>query len=216
MNSLDYQNIFHEIKNTITLVNSSMQLLDNKCPHLKSEAYWNNIKHEITYLKNMVLEISKAGTMEHLQKEPLNLNDLLLDLCNSLKDTFPHMQWDLQLDENIPPLYADHMKITQAVVNLLKNSAEASNEAGNISIKTRSMDLDIILSISDSGGGIPAELEDKVFELFTTSKQHGTGLGLAITKHIIECHNGTLTLENHPGIGCTFTICLPCQQTPSP
>ena len=68
MNSLDYQRIFHEIKNTITLINSSMQLLDNRCPQLKSESYWDNIKNEITYLKNMVLELSQASNMEQLHK----------------------------------------------------------------------------------------------------------------------------------------------------
>lgn len=61
MNSQNYQKILHEIKNTVTLINSSAQLLNSKCPQLHSEPYWDNIRQEITYLKNMVLEISQAG-----------------------------------------------------------------------------------------------------------------------------------------------------------
>ena len=52
------------------------------------------------------------------------------------------------------------------------------------------------------------ELEDKVFDLFTTSKENGTGLGLPITKQIVEAHGGTLRLDNRPGDGCTFTVRL--------
>lgn len=207
MNSLDYQHIFHEIKNTVTLINSSAQLLNAKCPQLDTEPYWDNIKHEITYLKNMVLEISQSGNTDQLQKESLDLNSLLKDLCRLMKDAYSDLQWNLQLDQQLPYVLADHIKLKQAILNLLKNSAEA--ESGYITITTKNENQSIRLAITDSGGGIPLALEDKVFDLFTTSKEHGTGLGLAIARQIIESHQGTLILSNHPGEGCTFTITLP-------
>lgn len=209
MNSLDYQNIFHEIKNTITLVNSSMQLLDKKCSTLESEPYWNNMKAEITYLKNMVLKISQVGDMENLQKEPVDLNSLLKNLCHCVKDAFPDLHWNLHTNPKLPMIKADITKIRQAILNLLKNSAEAQNGSGYVTIETFATESEIHISITDHGKGIPADLEDCIFDLFTTTKEHGTGLGLAITKHIIECHNGSLVLNNRPGDGCTFHICLP-------
>lgn len=209
MNSLDYQNIFHEIKNTITLVNSSMQLLDKKCPTLESEPYWNNMKAEITYLKNMILKISQAGNMTNLQKEPVELNSFLKDLCNCMKDTYPDLHWNLHTDPALPVLHADVTKLRQAILNLLKNSAEAQNGSGYVTIETHASESNIKISITDHGKGIPADLEDRIFDLFTTTKEHGTGLGLAITKHIIENHNGELILNNRPGDGCTFSIFLP-------
>lgn len=207
MNPQDYQHIFHEIKNTITLINSSVQLLNNKCPQLKSEPYWDNIRQEITYLKNMVIEISQAGNMDHLQKEAVDLNLLLQDTCRYMKDTYSDLQWDLNLSSHLPVLCADSIKLKQAILNLLKNSAETDSEY--ITIATHTENSFVAITISDCGGGIPAELEDKVFDLFTTSKEQGTGLGLAITKQIIECHRGSLRLDNRPGEGCTFTIFLP-------
>lgn len=207
MNGLDYQRIFHEIKNTITLINSSMQLLDQRCSQLKTELYWDNIKNEITYLKNMVLEISKAGSMEQLQKDSVDLNSIVLDLCRFMKDSYSDLKWKLNLSEELPCVYADQIKLKQAVLNLIKNSAEAGSTY--IIIETHAAGSHIQIAIIDNGGGISAELVDKVFDLFTTSKKQGSGLGLAITKQIIECHDGTLELNNQPGKGCTFTIELP-------
>ncbi len=207
MNGLDYQRIFHEIKNTITLFNSSMQLLDQRCSQLKTELYWDNIKNEITYLKNMVLEISKAGSMEQLQKDSVDLNSIVLDLCRFMKDSYSDLKWKLNLSEELPCVYADQIKLKQAVLNLIKNSAEAGSTY--VIIETHAAGSHIQIAIIDNGGGISAELVDKVFDLFTTSKKQGSGLGLAITKQIIECHDGTLELNNQPGKGCTFTIELP-------
>lgn len=207
MNGLDYQRIFHEIKNTITLINSSMQLLDRRCSQLKTELYWDNIKNEITYLKNMVLEISKAGSMEQLQKDSVDLNSIVLDLCRFMKDSYSDLKWKLNLSEELPCVYADQIKLKQAVLNLIKNSAEAGSTY--VIIETHAAGSHIQIAIIDNGGGISAELVDKVFDLFTTSKKQGSGLGLAITKQIIECHDGTLELNNQPGKGCTFTIELP-------
>lgn len=211
MNSLDYQHIFHEIKNTVTLINSSIQLLDKKCPTLQIEPYWENIKNETTYLKKMVLEISTAGNTNQLQKEPVDINAIIHNLCQSMKDTYPKLQWTLRLNEQNPIVNADSIKLRQAILNLMKNSAEAQNGSGSIIIQTHMENSKAQISIIDRGGGIPIKLKDTVFDLFTTSKKHGTGLGLAITKHIVECHNGFLELDNQPDVGCTFTIHLPVQ-----
>ena len=207
MNSLDYQRIFHEIKNTITLINSSAQLLDSKCPQLQSQPYWNNIRQEITYLKNMVLQISKAGSGQQLQTASVDLHALLQDICQLMQDTYSDLQWDLKLCIGIPIIHADQIKLRQAILNLLKNSVEADSEY--ITIATQTDPTNAFIKITDSGGGIPKELEAKVFDLFTTSKKEGTGLGLAITKQIVESHGGLLLLDNRHGEGCTFTICLP-------
>lgn len=207
MNALDYQHIFHEIKNTVTLINSSAQLLNTKCPQLHAEPYWDNIRHEITYLKNMILEISQSGSTEQLQKEALDINPLLKDICRVMKDTYSDLEWKLQLCDHLPCIYADSIKLKQAILNLLKNSAEADSKY--IIIATQAKDNIVQITVTDCGGGIPMSLENKVFDLFTTSKEQGTGLGLSITKQIIESHSGTLLLDNRPGEGCTFTINLP-------
>ena len=206
MNTLDYQHIFHEIKNTVTLINSSAQLLNTRCPQLNAEPYWDNIMHEITYLKNMVLDLSQAGGTDQLQKEPVDLNPLLKDICQFTKDAYPNLQWNLQLCKHLPVIQADSIKLRQAILNLLKNAAESGS--ASITISTQNVDRLVRITIADCGGGIPLELEGKVFDLFITSKENGTGLGLPITRQIIEAHGGTLLLDNRPGDGCSFTICF--------
>ncbi len=209
MNSLDYQSIFHEIKNTVTLVNSSMQLLDSKCTQLQSEHYWTNLKQEVTYLKNMVLEISQAGNLEQLQKEPVQVNSIIQNICQNMTDTYPDLKWDLQLEDKLPAISGDSIKLRQAILNLLKNSAEAQNGLGYITVITKTAGKFIEISIADHGGGVPAEIEGKIFNMFITSKKQGTGLGLPIAKQIFECHGGTIQFQNTCGKGCTFTCMLP-------
>ena len=92
MNSLDYHRIFHEIKNTVTIINSSMQLLDHKCPNLNQELHWQNTKQEILYLKTMILEISLNGNMDHICCQPLDFNQLIESVCLNFNDTFPSMK----------------------------------------------------------------------------------------------------------------------------
>lgn len=209
MNSQNYQKILHEIKNTVTLINSSAQLLNSKCPQLHSEPYWDNIRQEITYLKNMVLEISQAGNLDSLQKEALDVNLLIQNACRYIKNAFPDLQWNLNLCSSHPIISADKIKLNQAVLNLLKNSAETGSK--NISIATCVSNSYVEITVTDSGGGIPAGMEHNIFDLFTTTKAQGTGLGLAITKQIAENHGGTLHFVNRPNEGCDFTIRLPLE-----
>lgn len=209
MNSLDYQRIFHEIKNTITLINSSIQLLDRKCPQFQEEPYWQNTRQEVSYLKNMILEISQNGDMEQLQKKPLNINSLICSSCQYINDSFPNLKWNLILDESLPDICVDSTKLKQSILNLLKNSAEAMEGSGCITVMTRQETPMLCIEITDCGGGVPVEMEDKIYDMFTTSKERGTGLGLTITRQMIENHGGSLQLKNKPGKGCTFSILLP-------
>lgn len=209
MNSLDYHRIFHEIKNTVTIINSSMQLLDHKCPNLHQELHWQNTKQEILYLKTMILEISLNGNMDHICCQPLDFNQLIESVCLNFNDTFPSMKVKLDLSAPLPFINGDETKLKQTMFNLLKNSAEAMDENGCIIVRSSYNDSFIQIDLTDEGGGIPPEFENKVFDLFTTSKENGTGLGLPITRQIIEKHGGTITLQNHYGKGCTFSIQLP-------
>ena len=209
MNTLDYQHIFHEIKNSITLISSSMQLLEHNLPSLQSECHWTNTMNEVGFLKNMILEISQAGNTDHLKLQNTNINTIIQQLCHLLKDTYPNIEWNLELDHSLQEIRLDSGKIQQALLNLVKNSIEAMKGQGTISLHSNYSNQQIVVNITDCGGGIAPELEPKIFDLFMTSKKQGTGLGLAITRHIIHLHHGTLEFTNAPGDGCTFSIMLP-------
>lgn len=95
------------------------------------------------------------------------------------------------------------------VINLLSNAMEQIKEHGTITLRTRETPEAVEAAVEDNGGGVPAENESRIFELFFSTKDHGTGLGLAIARRIVQEHGGELLLENHPGRGATFIVRLP-------
>jgi two-component system, NtrC family, sensor kinase len=120
-----------------------------------------------------------------------------------------------QLDPFLPQIVGDPGQLQQVFTNLLLNAADAMNGQGQITIACRPMDQGegIILTFTDTGGGIPPEIRDKIFEPFFTTKPpgKGTGLGLSIVYGVIQRHGGTITADSPRGGGTTFTIRLPLE-----
>jgi two-component system NtrC family sensor kinase len=117
----------------------------------------------------------------------------------------------------MPLISVDENQIKQVIINILNNAAQAMPNGGELSIASRLMMGDttmVGLSISDTGGGIPIEFEDKIFDPFFTTKEpgQGTGLGLSVSYGIIERHSGRIEVENEPGVGTTFHLMLPVEQ----
>ena len=112
----------------------------------------------------------------------------------------------------------DVERFRQVVLNLLLNAAQAMPEGGAIDLKideVRGQDGDWArVSVRDSGAGIAADILDKLFTPFFTTKEDGTGLGLVTSRKIVEAHGGRLTVDSVPGEGACFTIALPRQANP--
>jgi PAS domain S-box-containing protein len=108
----------------------------------------------------------------------------------------------------LPVIQADEVMMRQALSNLLRNAAEAMPEGGEITISCVLNHQNIVLTISDSGHGIPENIRDKIFLPFYTTKERGTGLGLAIVHKIIVSHGGTIRTESSDK-GTAFVISLP-------
>ena len=118
----------------------------------------------------------------------------------------------------IPPLACNSGELNQVLLNLIVNAAHAiedvvgaSGERGTIEVATRREGARAVIAISDSGGGIKAEIRERIFEPFFTTKPvgRGTGQGLSISRAIIERYGGTLTFSSELGKGTTFEVCLP-------
>ena len=103
----------------------------------------------------------------------------------------------------------DVAQIKQALVNLVKNAAQSMTKGGVLSVQTDSGVDGVVVSIADTGGGIPQEQINRIFEPFYTTKKKGTGLGLMIVQRIVRDHGGRIDLESHVGKGTTFRIWLP-------
>jgi signal transduction histidine kinase len=106
----------------------------------------------------------------------------------------------------------DKERIERVLLNIINNAEDAMQEGGEITVRTYRDDSQLIFSISDTGGGIPEEIRDKIFEPFVTAgKKRGTGLGLAIVKKIVEQHGGEISFESQLSVGTTFTVKIPLQ-----
>lgn len=210
----DYLNIFHEIKNSITLVSGSLQLVAKKHPEVCEFDYWNEAMSEISFLKNMVIQLSSARLCSHLNLMQVNVYSFMHQIETSIRVlSWNDFVCNFHLEENLPLIELDPQLLKQAIINIVKNAYEAMNKTGIADIHVRYEDNLIKIAITDHGGGLDPALADSIFQPFITSKTGGSGLGLVITKQIIESHQGTLTCASRPGDGCTFTISLPLTQS---
>src|SRR5258708_3460398 len=116
-----------------------------------------------------------------------------------------------QLAEHLPDIVADRVQVQQVLMNLMLNGIEAMNDApGELVISSqRTDDGRLLISVNDSGVGIPPEQAERIFEAFFTTKPRGTGMGLSISRTIVESHGGRLWAIANKGRGATFHFTLP-------
>lgn len=209
-NTTCYVDIFHEIKNSITLINSYLQLIEKKHPEIALFDYWETSRMETVRLRSIVAEFSQLRFGEDLRLETIDLRDFLTGCSNSFRFS-PEESVSCILSLPGQPLFisADAKQLRHAIINLLKNSSEAMEHHGQILINLRQEDTYASIRITDFGCGIAPEIIASVFEPFITTKEDGSGLGLHITRQIITAHNGTISVSSRKGEGSTFTILLP-------
>jgi C4-dicarboxylate-specific signal transduction histidine kinase len=118
-----------------------------------------------------------------------------------------------ELTEDLPPITADRVQLQQVLLNLIMNSIDAMKDVDGtreLIIKSGSAEHDqVLVSVSDTGVGLPPQQADQIFNAFYTTKAQGTGMGLSISRSIIESHGGSLWSSNNPSSGATFNIALP-------
>jgi PAS domain S-box-containing protein len=206
----------HEIRNPLNSVNLQLLLLERRIrdgsrgSENESQQLINIVREEVSRLDNLVTEFLFFA-------KPLNLDCHPTDIHRILDDVFAlfhvrMIQNGISLERvymNDPPLLSlDAEKIKQALINIVQNSIEAMPNGGHLKVATRAMQKRVILTIEDTGGGIPEKDLDKVFEVFYSAKEKGTGLGLPISLHIIEMHGGTIEIQINKGVGTTCIITL--------
>jgi signal transduction histidine kinase len=104
-------------------------------------------------------------------------------------------------------------RMTRAIVNIASNALDAMDSGGIFTFASRLADGRLELVFSDTGRGIPAELQERIFEpFFTHGKPRGIGLGMSITRKIVEEHGGEIRVASRPGAGTTFTVRLPAER----
>jgi signal transduction histidine kinase len=113
---------------------------------------------------------------------------------------------------DLPPAWIDAGQVGQIVLNLLANAVQAMEERGVLTLRGCATPEGVRLDVRDTGGGIPPELQQKIFEPLFTTKARGIGLGLAVSRSLAQANGGGLAVSSAPGEGATFTLTLPAAQ----
>lgn len=215
--SPEYMNIAqisHEIRNPLTLINCTLQLLDCRYPQLKSDDLWIQLTNDVDYLRQLTLSLSDLNRCSHVTFTPVNMNQMLSSIARQYLILAQNQGKHLSavIPDELPVIACDELKIHQALINLIKNAFEATQPGDTVELCAKSTAKRLIISIKDTGIGISQENLPKIFQPFVTEKQGGTGLGLAITKKIIAAHKGSIQVYSREGIGTKFVLSLPITQ----
>ena len=213
LNNEYYSQVFHEMKNSVTLISSYLQLIEKKHPEISSFDYWVTSKNETARLRTITTELSQVKLGSQLTLEPVDFRDFIADCCHGFHCLAGQegVTCALNMPDTPLPVLIDTKQLRLAMVNLLKNSCEAMDHHGQVVVEALMEQGHITLHITDSGCGIAPALIEKIFEPFVSTKEDGSGLGLNITRQIVAAHGGTITAASREWKGCTFTMTLPCQ-----
>ncbi|MGH8514895.1 MAG: ATP-binding protein, partial [Gammaproteobacteria bacterium] len=155
-----------------------------------------------------------------LDRKPIDVHAVVRESIALLADHTKAKQ--IQIDLELPPdpcvVVGDPVLLQQVVVNLLMNAmdamAETPSERRRITVQDTVTSGNVELSVRDEGTGLPASFDRKLFEPFVTTKANGMGIGLTIARTIVEVHRGKIDAHDNPDGGATFTVTLPCNETP--
>ncbi|MDT3670056.1 MAG: ATP-binding protein [Aromatoleum sp.] len=213
----------HEINNpiaAITGVASAMNQVQqaDHCPNRGHTCKPGLILEQARRISLITRQIADFTRPQTQRPELLNLNELVRNTCAfvSYDRRFRRIALTTELDDEMPAIRAIADHLTQVLMNLLINAADALDEMpsehqAEIRVATRVDEREATIEISDNGGGIAPEMLERVFEEYFTTKPagKGTGLGLALSRELIQDAGGSLVLESTPGLGTTVRLTLP-------
>lgn len=215
----------HELRNPLAPIASAVTLLKGSDRSAETEreavAVMERQVQKMTRLINDLMDVSRItrGKVQ-LQRERVDLLQCIRNVVETSRSLISEHSQTLLVSLPDEPLWAsaDPTRIEQALENLLNNAAKYTEPGGEISVTAERQDGQAVISVSDTGAGIPPELLPHLFDLFTQADrtldraEGGLGIGLTIVKSIVEMHEGTVKITTEGlGKGSTFTIRLPLQ-----
>jgi signal transduction histidine kinase len=211
--------VAHEIRTPLTAIKAVLYIQKKKFqPSSPEHENVDVVEREILRLERIVNNFIRFARPAEPETAVLDVDDLLLELQNFFTPQLGEANIQLIMEILAPmQIRADAAQIKQVLINLVQNAADSIGRDGKITLRARpdqkklgNRDIPIVaLEVTDSGKGIPPEVEKRLFDPFFTTKENGSGLGLSIAAQIVEKHGGELqyqTLMNH---GTTFGIILP-------
>jgi len=210
----------HEVRQPITAAvtdaNTCMRWLSRDHPDVEEarEAALRVVKDvsRATEIVTRIRQLFKKGALQH---ELIDMNDLIREMIALLRSqgTRYSVSMRTELSEDLPQIMGDRVQLQQVLMNLMINGIEAMKDVDGrreLAVKSqRAEDEQLMVSVSDTGVGLPSQQGDQIFNAFFTTKPHGTGMGLRISRSIVESHGGRLWATVNPPRGALFHLTLP-------
>jgi two-component system NtrC family sensor kinase len=208
--------VAHELNNPLTVLVGASDILEQQAPEDLKE-YAQMIRESTDAARHIVRGLLTFGRQMPLERRHVLLEELIDKVLalTSADLRIESVKVDRDMEAGLPPVWADGNQLQQVLVNLVTNAKQAMAELPEgqrrLKVTTRALGTDrVLISLEDTGPGIPADVLPKIFDPFVTTKgSAGTGLGLSISYGIIREHGGHITADSKPGHGATFTIDLP-------
>jgi two-component system NtrC family sensor kinase len=214
--------VAHEINNPLAVILQKtgwMQDLLDEEEFRKSENYQEfrasvaKIEEHVERARKVVHNMLGYARRMEPRLEDVDVNQTINQTIDILENFARANTIDIQTDlmDSVPIIAGDQAQLQQVILNLISNAIDAIGKDGTVSVKSRSDDSKIRVIITDTGPGIPENMQKKIFDPFFTTKSSGkgTGLGLWISYNIIEKLGGSLSLRSQAGQGAEFTITMP-------
>ncbi|MDI3485245.1 MAG: two-component system, cell cycle sensor histidine kinase PleC [Methanolobus sp.] len=227
MKSQFLANMSHELRTPLNAIIGFSDILQERKEGLSSEKerryveHINNSGKNLLEIINGILDLSKieTGKME-LEFADILVSKLIDEILESMYPIANKKNINLKLINSLNDIHihADKIKFRQILYNLLSNAVKFTPENGDVFVSIEKTYNGIKVSVADTGIGIPAEMQDNIFnpftqvDVFSKRRYGGTGLGLALVKRFVEMHNGKIRLESEEGKGSTFTFSIENQK----
>jgi|GEM_PF-989079 len=200
----------HELRNPLGAANGLLQLIGRKQSPEKVKSYADLIMRELDRATWLLNEFLLLGRPAEMAAEPVDPAAFMHELAPLLESEAANHGAEFRLDtEAVPRIEADSGQITQVVLNLVRNAAEAAGPEGQVAVELREAAAGVALSVKDNGPGLPPAVAAKLFQPFFTTKERGTGLGLSVVQAIVHNHGGSVEAADAPDGGAVFTVTLP-------
>ncbi len=204
--------VAHEIRNPVAGIAVGVEYLGKSIP--QESVHKQDVKMimgEIERVNRILDDILSVARPFQLKLSTQAIPDIIEHVLHRYHASFSNKAIHVirRYAPSLPLAQIDRERMEQALTNLVLNAVEAMPTGGTLSLGLAASDRWLTITVSDTGPGIPPEIQRRIFEPFFTTKARGTGLGLAVARRVIEEHGGTITLMSETGKGATFTIKLP-------